>query len=59
MEAFNLLPDPQTNGGLLIAVDESAVEEVKKLLKENGLENFAEPIGKFTATGEKTITIKI
>ena len=59
MEAFNLLPDPQTNGGLLIAVDTNAVEEVKKLLKENGLENFAEPIGQFIASGEKTITVKI
>jgi selenide, water dikinase len=31
MEAFNLLPDPQTNGGLLIAVDEAGTDEVKKL----------------------------
>lgn len=59
MEAFNLLPDPQTNGGLLIAVDKDSVTEVKKLLKENGLENFAEPIGQFTAVSEKTITVKI
>ena len=59
MEAFNLLPDPQTNGGLLIAVDMNAVEEVKKLLRKNGLENFAEPIGKFTVTAEKIILVKI
>lgn len=59
MEAFNLLPDPQTNGGLLIAVEANAVEGVKKLLKENGLESFAEPIGQFTAAAEKTITVKI
>ncbi len=58
MEAFNLLPDPQTNGGLLIAVDAHAVEEVKKLLKENGLEKFTEPIGQFTAAAEKIITVK-
>ena len=58
MEAFNLLPDPQTNGGLLIAVDEHAVEAIQQLLKENGLENFAEPIGKFTATAEKIILVK-
>jgi len=58
MEAFNLLPDPQTNGGLLIAVDENAVEEVKNLLKENGLENFAEPIGMFTTTAEKKVLVK-
>ena len=58
MEAFNLLPDPQTNGGLLIAVDADAVEEVKSLLKVNGLENFAEPIGMFKAAAEKTILVK-
>ena len=30
MEAFSILPDPQTNGGLLIAVDPIAIKEVKK-----------------------------
>ena len=59
MEAFNLLPDPQTNGGLLIAVDEPAVEEVKNLLKLNGLEKFADPIGKFIIAGEKTVLVKL
>ncbi len=58
MEAFNLLPDPQTNGGLLIAVKEGAVEEVKTLLSENGLGDFSQPIGRFTAPGEKLITVK-
>ena len=58
MEAFNLLPDPQTNGGLLIAVDEAAVETVKQLLKDNGLENFAQPIGKFIPPAEKTVFVK-
>ncbi len=58
MEAFNLLPDPQTNGGLLIAVDAHAVGEVKKLLKENRLEKFTAPIGQFTAAAEKIIIVK-
>jgi selenide,water dikinase len=58
MEAFNLLPDPQTNGGLLIAVDENAVATVKKFLIDNGLENFAVPIGKFTEASEKTVLVK-
>ena len=58
MEAFNLLPDPQTNGGLLIVVDIDAVEGVKNLLKENGLENFAEPIGKMTQLTDKIIFVK-
>ena len=59
MEAFNLLPDPQTNGGLLITVDESAVEEVKKLLKENGLEKFAVPIGRMKTVSEKTVFVQL
>lgn len=58
MEAFNLLPDPQTNGGLLITVEEDAVFLVKKLLKENGLEHFAEPIGTMRSLAEKTIFVK-
>ena len=59
MEAFNLLPDPQTNGGLLIAVDASAVEAVKNLLKENGLEKFAEPIGSMQKLADKTVFVKL
>lgn len=58
MEAFNLLPDPQTNGGLLITVDAASVEAVKSLFKENGLKNFAEPIGKMNPVAEKTIIVK-
>ena len=58
MEAFNLLPDPQTNGGLLIAVEETAVETVQQLLRDNGLQDFTEPIGRFTAAAEKTVLVK-
>ena len=43
-EAFTLLPDPQTNGGLLISVDQHSVEEVKTLLKNAGLENYTSPL---------------
>jgi selenide,water dikinase len=57
-EAFKLLPDPQTNGGLLIAVQENALEEVKALLSKNGLDLFTEPIGKMVVAGEKTVYIK-
>ena len=58
MEAFTLLPDPQTNGGLLFSVKEKAKEQVITLLKKEGLINFIEPIGKFTAKSEKTIEVK-
>ncbi len=52
-----VLADPQTSGGLLIAVKESAVTEVKEILMANGLENFLNPIGKFTVSTEKKVTI--
>ena len=58
MEAFILLPDPQTNGGILFGVKEKAKYEVVSLLKQNGLENFIEPIGKFIRKGEKAIEVK-
>lgn len=59
MEAFNLLPDPQTNGGLLIAVRESDAEAVKDLFRQNGLAAFIEPIGKLAPAAEKTILVKV
>jgi selenide, water dikinase len=51
MEAFNLLPDPQTNGGLLIAVDEAGVDEVKKLSPD------AFRIGRLVHQQEKIIKV--
>ena len=59
MEAFNILPDPQTNGGILFSVKESALQEVQQLLKENGLEIFMEPIGFFTAKADKTVMVNL
>ncbi len=58
MEAFSILPDPQTNGGLLVAVGPAAIEEVQEVLKQSGLEKFTEPIGKFIPKEEKTIQVK-
>jgi len=58
MEAFTLLPDPQTNGGLLISVKENVKEDVIGLFKKRGLEKFIAPIGKFISKGEKVIEVK-
>jgi len=58
MEAFGLLPDPQTNGGLLIAVDENGLDEVTAVLEQYGLDNATEPIGRFVEKGEKVILVK-
>jgi selenide,water dikinase len=57
-EAKLLLPDPQTNGGLLIAVDENAIDEVKEIFKANNLQSFIEPIGRCVEKREKVIFVK-
>lgn len=46
----DILCDPQTSGGLLIAVDASAAEEVRQLLAEQALP--AEPIGHLVPAGD-------
>lgn len=57
MEAFSILPDPQTNGGLLIAIDPKSVKELETIFRTNGLENFLNPIGKLIAQNEKLIQV--
>ena len=57
-EARLLLADPQTNGGLLVAVAEGAVDEVRAILGAAKLQDFAEPIGKCVAVREKAIYVK-
>jgi selenide,water dikinase len=58
MEAFSLLPDPQTNGGLLIAVAPAAVAEVVRILQQYGLEGYTEPVGEMIPPNEKTVIVK-
>jgi len=57
MEAFTLLPDPQTNGGILVSVKENVADEVIQLFKMNGLDEFISPIGKMTEQKEKAIYV--
>jgi selenide,water dikinase len=57
IEASLLLPDPQTNGGLLIAVAPEAVKEVQAILENLGIE-YREPIGVCKAATEKRILIQ-
>lgn len=57
-EAKLLLPDPQTNGGLLIAVDEKAIDKVKEIFEANNLQSFIEPIGKCIGKREKVVYVK-
>ncbi len=57
MEAFSLLPDPQTNGGLLIAVKPDMLEAVVEVLNQAGLSGYTIPIGHLHETGENVITV--
>lgn len=57
LQAFNLLPDPQTNGGLLISVKENAVVKVMAILQENGW-NESTVIGKMIEKGEKVVVVE-
>lgn len=47
-----ILADPQTSGGLLIAVSKEKAQEVIAVLKLNGLGDFCEPIGSLEDKGE-------
>lgn len=58
MEAFNLLPDPQTNGGLLFSADPESLQEIVNLLQINGYEDFIHPIGKMVSKKEKIVEVK-
>ena len=62
MEGFgetekSILADPQTSGGLLIAVDPAAREEVLDTLKVYGLGNFTAPIGEIILREDAVIRL--
>jgi selenide,water dikinase len=57
MEAFTVLPDPQTNGGLLFSVSPESEEAVKTLLNREGLGAFCQPIGRMVKQEEKILII--
>ncbi len=52
-----ILADPQTSGGLLIAVKEDETDEVIKLLNDNGLEKFSNPIGYLKSAGDFVVEV--
>jgi len=58
MEAFTLLPDPQTNGGLLVSVKENSVGEIKEVLNRSGLDKFIESIGRMLNGQGKIVLVK-
>lgn len=58
-EAFSVLPDPQTNGGILVSVQASGIKQIEKLFQENNLAQFLQPIGKMIKKDEKVIYVRI
>ena len=56
-EVYDILPDPQTNGGLLVAVSPKAAAEVESLFKEHGLQDFCRPVGTMTEERHKTVFV--
>jgi selenide, water dikinase len=57
LEAFTLLPDPQTNGGLLFTVKNEGLEAVKTLLASAGFLEHLEPIGRMVVRDEKIVNV--
>ena len=53
----NILADPQTSGGLLIAVSKESMSEVIGALKQNGLSDRIIPIGEITEGGSFAVSV--
>ena len=51
------LCDPQTNGGLLVTIHPNHKNEFEDLLRIEGMQAFAQPIGKMKNKEEKVITL--
>ncbi len=57
-EQWAILADPQTSGGLLVAVSPDRTTEVIEKLKSAGLVAFAKPIGVLKEQGEKLVEVQ-
>ncbi|MDB5276832.1 MAG: selenide, water dikinase SelD [Ferruginibacter sp.] len=53
-----ILADPQTSGGLLLAVSVAAADEVKNIFEQHGLEKFKTPVGNMIALQTNTVLVK-
>jgi selenide,water dikinase len=58
MESFNFLPDPQTNGGLLITVRPDALAEVQECLNRAGYGDLLKPIGSVVTRFDNWLAIQ-
>jgi len=57
-ESLVTLCDPQTSGGLMVAIDPRFENEFHSLLTEKGLKESSQPVGKFIVRQEKFIVVK-
>lgn len=57
MEAFQILPDPQTNGGLLISVNPTCLTEIENIFKKFNLSSHIIPIGRFVNKTEQVLQV--
>lgn len=53
----NILSDPQTSGGLLVAVEKENVLAFQDLMKEIGLGEYTRPIGRITKRVKHTVVV--
>jgi selenide, water dikinase len=53
-----VLADPQTSGGLLVAVDQTSLEQFKAILGSHGLSAYASPIGRITHRESSAVYVK-
>lgn len=52
-----LLADPQTSGGLLVAVDASGIEALTRILDDAGLGAFTNPIGRIVHRQDAAVVV--
>ncbi|MGL6269462.1 MAG: selenide, water dikinase SelD [Chitinophagaceae bacterium] len=57
-DAKALLADPQTNGGLLIAVSPSALSIVQEIFRKSGLQDYLNPIGEIIHEDIKLVFVR-
>ena len=55
---LSILADPQTSGGLLLAVDEGSAEIIVQLFEDNNLAKFIKPIGRLKKRADLLIFVR-
>ena len=55
--AFTILADPQTNGGLLVTVAEDSIQQFQATLEQGGLKDFLQPIGRLIKSKPKAVYV--